>query len=251
MAAVAKKKKLTPSLENYLEAILILERTGRVARVRDIAKRLEVGMPSVTAALKTLAKRDMVNYDPYQVVTLTAMGRQAAERVSGRHQAIRRFLTDVLGLDSESADANACRMEHSVDEKLMRRLSEFAEFIHCCPRAGQGWIDAFYKSCSNGINPDLCPECLAETVKQFRSLHKEQGNAMIRTLADIKPGQKARITRIAGAAAANRRLVDMGLVRNTVVSVLRVAPLGDPMEIKVRGYNLSLRKAEAEGIEVE
>ena len=74
---------------------------------------------------------------------------------------------------------------------------------------------------------------------------------MVRTLAEIKPGQKVKIMRVAGAAAANRRLVDMGLVRNTVVSVLRVAPLGDPMEIKVRGYNLSLRKAEAEGIEVE
>jgi ferrous iron transport protein A len=72
-----------------------------------------------------------------------------------------------------------------------------------------------------------------------------------RTLADVVAGERARIVRVGGAAATNRRLADMGLVRNTVVSVRRVAPLGDPMEIEVRGYRLSLRKAEARGIEVE
>lgn len=73
---------------------------------------------------------------------------------------------------------------------------------------------------------------------------------MIKTLDQVKPGQRVKILRMSGAAAANRRLVDMGLTSNTVVSVLRVAPLGDPVEIKVRGYNLLLRKAEARGVEV-
>ena len=62
---------LSRSLEDYLETILLLVRRKRVARVRDIAKRLNVGMPAVTAALKALSKRKLVNYDPYQVVTLT------------------------------------------------------------------------------------------------------------------------------------------------------------------------------------
>jgi len=74
---------------------------------------------------------------------------------------------------------------------------------------------------------------------------------VIKTLDQVKPGQRVKILRVGGAAAANRRLVDMGLTSNTVVLVLRVAPLGDPIEIKVRGYNLSLRKAEAGGIQVE
>lgn len=73
---------------------------------------------------------------------------------------------------------------------------------------------------------------------------------MIKTLDQVKPGQRVKILRMGGAAAANRRLVDMGLTSNTIVSVLRVAPLGDPVEIKVRGYNLLLRKAEARGVEV-
>jgi len=71
------------------------------------------------------------------------------------------------------------------------------------------------------------------------------------TLDKVEPGQEARIIRIRGAVAGLHRFVDMGLTRNAVVRVMGFAPLGDPMEIKVRGYNLSLRRREAGGIEVE
>ena len=74
MAAVVTKR-LTPSLEDYLETILLLVRRDRVARVRDIAGHMGVAMSSVTAALKSLSKRKLVNYDPYEVITLTASGR--------------------------------------------------------------------------------------------------------------------------------------------------------------------------------
>lgn len=143
-ARPAGRKKLTGSLEDYLEAILLLVRQGQVARVRDIAKRLGVGMPSVTAALKTLTKRGLVNYDPYQVVTLTDRGRQAAEGVRGRHQVLRRFLTEVLALDEPAAEANACRIEHAVDDRALGRLSEFVEFVQRCRRDGNDWLAPFH-----------------------------------------------------------------------------------------------------------
>ena len=136
-------RQLTGSLEDYLEAILLLVRQGQVARVRDIAHRLGVGMPSVTAALKTLTKRGLVNYDPYQVITLTGTGRAAAEGVQGRHQVLRRFLTEVLALDDQAAEANACRMEHAVDDRALRRLSEFVEYVQAGRRAGEDWMADF------------------------------------------------------------------------------------------------------------
>ena len=74
---------------------------------------------------------------------------------------------------------------------------------------------------------------------------------MIITLAKVSPGNKARIVRIRGAAATNRKLADMGVTRNTVVMVKRIAPLGDPIEINVRGYSLAIRKADAEDIDVQ
>ena len=70
------------------------------------------------------------------------------------------------------------------------------------------------------------------------------------TLKDVKVGQKVTVQKIAGAGAIKRRIMDMGITKGTEVYIRKVAPLGDPIEITVRGYELSLRKADAEMIEV-
>ena len=70
-------------------------------------------------------------------------------------------------------------------------------------------------------------------------------------LSELKPKERAKILRIQGSGGISRRMLDMGCVRGTLVDVLKVAPLGDPLEIRIKGYNLSLRKEEARGIEVE
>ena len=72
----------------------------------------------------------------------------------------------------------------------------------------------------------------------------------MKTLKDVKVGQRATVARLHGEGALKRRIMDMGITRGVEVLVRKVAPLGDPMEITVRGYELSLRKAEAERIEV-
>lgn len=72
-----------------------------------------------------------------------------------------------------------------------------------------------------------------------------------RTLKDLQPGEQVVITKIVGEGAVRRRLMDMGLTRGTQVYVRKVAPLGDPIEVTIRGYELSLRKGEAEHVEVD
>ena len=72
-----------------------------------------------------------------------------------------------------------------------------------------------------------------------------------RTLKDLQPGEQVVITKITGEGAVRRWLMDMGLTRGTQVYVRKVAPLGDPIEVTVRGYELSLRKGEAEHVEVD
>ena len=72
----------------------------------------------------------------------------------------------------------------------------------------------------------------------------------MKTLKDVKVGQRATAARLHGEGALKRRIMDMGITRGVEVLVRKVAPLGDPMELNVRGYELSLRKAEAERIEV-
>ena len=73
----------------------------------------------------------------------------------------------------------------------------------------------------------------------------------IKTLRDVKIGETATIVRLHGEGALKRRIMDMGLTRGTQVLVRKVAPLGDPLELTVRGYELSVRKGDAELIEVE
>jgi ferrous iron transport protein A len=71
------------------------------------------------------------------------------------------------------------------------------------------------------------------------------------TLKEVKAGQKVRVIKLNGQGALKRRIMDMGITVNTELAVRKVAPLGDPVEITVRGYELSLRKADSEIIQVE
>ncbi len=73
----------------------------------------------------------------------------------------------------------------------------------------------------------------------------------MKTLKDLEVGGSATIKALHGAGAVKRRMMDMGLTRGTALTVRKVAPLGDPIELTVRGYELSVRKADAEMIEVD
>ena len=73
----------------------------------------------------------------------------------------------------------------------------------------------------------------------------------MKTLKEAKVGETVKIVKLHGEGAVKRRIMDMGLTKNTEVYVRKVAPLGDPVEVTVRGYELSLRKADADMIEVE
>jgi ferrous iron transport protein A len=72
-----------------------------------------------------------------------------------------------------------------------------------------------------------------------------------RKLAELRPGERGRITAVEGDAEAVRRLMDLGVIRGTALEVVRTAPLGDPMEVRLRGYMLTLRRSEAEHITVD
>ncbi len=159
LAATRYKPKLSKSQEDYLEAILLLVRKGRVARVRDIAGQLGVGMPSVTAALKALAARKLVNYDPYQVITLTDKGDKLAAEVIGRHEVLRRFLREALAMDEDSAEANACRLEHAADSRLITRLSRLSQLLRQCPRAMNEWRKAISAPASGPMPATACSTC--------------------------------------------------------------------------------------------
>lgn len=71
------------------------------------------------------------------------------------------------------------------------------------------------------------------------------------TLNELKPGEKGQVEKLVGEGAVRRRIADMGVTRGSLVEVIRVAPMGDPIDLKIKGYHLSLRKCEAAGITVK
>ena len=163
------KEGLSESLEDYLETILDLERTNKVARAKDIAERLGVLRGSVTGALKTLAERGLINYTPYSFITLTRKGASIAKEIARRHEVIKDFLQSVLFLDAEKAELNACRMEHAMDKGTVDRLVKFIEYIHTCPRAGQDWIHSFVNFYSKTEHKqENCMSCLTDCINRHR-----------------------------------------------------------------------------------
>ena len=136
---------LSPALQDYLEAVLALVETDRVARVSAIARRLGVGKPAVTSALKALAGKELVNYEAYQFITLTDEGRRIAREVARRHRVLREFLSEILGFEPEKAEDNACRMEHHMDRAVLDRIGDLTDFIRA-EADGDDWIGRFQKA---------------------------------------------------------------------------------------------------------
>lgn len=117
--------KITPSLENYLETIyLCIEKYGE-ARVTDLAHEIGISKPSVNQAVRTLSGMGLVEYEKYSLLTLTAEGYKKAEAIHHRHHIFMDLLVDVFGVPAETANVDACLMEHAVSEITVQKLDEF------------------------------------------------------------------------------------------------------------------------------
>lgn len=122
-------KKLSTSLEDYLEAIYLNSRTTGETRSKEIMGRLGVTGPSVTEALQLLAEKGLINHTPYEAITLTAQGTIIARDVLHRHEALRDFFVEVLGVDHQTADEGACRMEHAVSSSIIERMVNYTHYL--------------------------------------------------------------------------------------------------------------------------
>ena len=130
-----KKNKLSESLEDYLETIVELQRTKTVARSKDIAEKMNIKRGSVTGMLKKLAKKKLVNYEPYGYVTLTPEGKTIALEIERRHIFLKDFLFRILKVDEKTADRTACQMEHAMNKQTFKKFRDFIKKIDTCPHS--------------------------------------------------------------------------------------------------------------------
>jgi DtxR family Mn-dependent transcriptional regulator len=120
-------------ISRYLEAIYYMWSEGEPPRSARLADWLGVSRPTVTVALRRMARDGMVRMNGRKEIEMTAAGRRAAESIVRRHRIMERWLTDVLGLDWVAADEEAARLEHAVSEKVERRLYETLGRPRTCP----------------------------------------------------------------------------------------------------------------------
>lgn len=126
---MSKQTELSPSLEDYLEAIYRLEKKHRVARVKDIAELMNVQMPSVTGAVKNLKTRKLVDYEKNSFINLSEKGLAIARSIQRRHSVLQSFLEEILLLPPETAEEQACKMEHSINPETAQRFLNCTQFL--------------------------------------------------------------------------------------------------------------------------
>jgi DtxR family Mn-dependent transcriptional regulator len=120
-------KKLTFAMENYLEAIYELSGGTSGVRVSDISERMGVTKASVNSAMSTLASKGLITNEKYKEVYLTTAGLQQAKLTSKKHCTILEFFTDILDMEADIADLDACRIEHVISNDAIQAMEQFLQ----------------------------------------------------------------------------------------------------------------------------
>lgn len=122
------KSNLSESMEDYLEAIFILQEKNRVARVKEIAEIIGVKMPSVTVALKFLKEKGLIEYEKNSYITLTAEGTKIAQTTRDKHNILTEFFDKVLNL-KEASEKVACHLEHVIDIETAKKIEKLTKHL--------------------------------------------------------------------------------------------------------------------------
>jgi DtxR family Mn-dependent transcriptional regulator len=133
-----KKHSLSPSIEDYLEAIYFLDTEQKGVRSIDVAARLAVSKPSVNKALRYLVDKGLVKQEKYSLIYLTASGRETAKEVLTRHQTIKEFLMNILKVAESTAEQEACMVEHAMSNETVSRMRAFLEVSKKTPAFDAG-----------------------------------------------------------------------------------------------------------------
>lgn len=217
---------MSSSLEDYLEAIAEIIESDEHAHTKEIALKLGVSMPSVTNALQALAARDLIVYRSHAPVRLTATGEAKAAIIRKRHQAMCRFLTDLLKVTPADADAAACRIEHAIGEPITSRMTALIEAVE--QREDCAGLRKYLRQTMPGIMPE-----------------KDSG---LITLDKLKKDQPAEIIYLSENLRGVKKFADMGLVPGAIVQYEGTAPFGELIRIRLLDTQLSLRKEDAKYI---
>ena len=121
---------LTASLEDYLEIIYNNSGVDKSLRAVDISKKLNISRASVAEALKKLVAKGYINYDRYDNISLTDLGQSSASEVVSKHSVLQVFFEQILGLSTEEASENACKIEHVITNNAYLKMASYIENLN-------------------------------------------------------------------------------------------------------------------------
>ena len=149
-------KKLTQSLEDYLEAIYVIGLDSKVVRVKEVAQFLEVKTPSVVDAVSKLKEAGFVQHEKYGYLELTEKGREHAKKIYTKHERIYKFFKDILNVSDEVSKKDACKIEHHISRETMDNMVKLIKFIDTCPSGYPDWMNHFKYYLQYGRRPSDC-----------------------------------------------------------------------------------------------
>lgn len=142
----------TESMEDYLKAIYIIQQAQEYARTGDVSRMLGHKSSSVTEMFQKMAEKGYIIYKKYEGAQLTEEGRKEAEAIVERHAVLRDFL-EILGVNEETAEEDACGIEHHLHEETLKRLTKFVEFVQNSPREPK-WLEHFREYYEHNKRPE-------------------------------------------------------------------------------------------------
>lgn len=213
---------ITARIEDYLEEIFLLESTGRDITVTDLAERLSITKGTVTATVQKLVDAGMLMHERYGSLHLTAKGRSKGLEVYRRHEGLRAFFHELLGLDRDRSSEMACSMEHYLDTVTDERLFAMLEFFRRARAEKAPWVDELFTAMETRVDlPN--PLSLFET------------------------GQKGVVLRLSADEKLRKKLQDAGFVAGTSVTCTD-ASTPDSITVSLEGRELVLQRNEATAV---
>lgn len=246
-----KQVNLSASQQDYLKIILQLTTEKRVARTKEIAHRKGVSMPSVTEAMRKLAREGYVRYEAHNYIDLSARGQAVAQRLSSRHAFVKRFLNEVLAVESATATREACVLEHHLSRTTLERLVLLYQYLSECPKWAEP-LEKGFRQClaiqrGEATDDQECQICFAS--RNFPHYHREQ-NVVHTLLVNMQRGQEGRIIMLGPDREKRSGIIDKGLLPGNRIVVQEQGDASYPFRIRTHGQQLSLDYEEAALIEV-
>ena len=204
---------VSPTIEEYLEAIYRLEKKKGSAKTGDLAKELNVALGTITNTIESMEKQNFITHKPYKGVNLTKKGRKIALDVIRRHRLSERLLTDVLHIDWSKTHDAACKLEHAIaDKDIIKPLEKVLGKPKTCPHG----------------NP--IPSESGKVIEEKSEL-----------LANLSLGKEGIIVKVTDERPDMLQyLATLGLVPGANVQIEEKAPFNGPIIVKVMGASYAL-----------